>query len=109
MSEFANTSAVDEEVVDEVSAMLDLTKMKKKKKKKTTEGESDAAAPASSSSAGGNLVVCVNTETPPTYSYSFLLNRIVSFLEKNNPELSEKRRNTLKPPQLMRVGKILLW
>ena len=45
-----------------------------------------------------------------SYTYTHMLNRIVSLLQQNNPELAEKRRNTIKPPQLMRVGtKRTLW
>ncbi|EGB11615.1 hypothetical protein AURANDRAFT_14493, partial [Aureococcus anophagefferens] len=44
------------------------------------------------------------------YSYKELLDRVVGILQANNPELSEKRRHTMKPPQLMRVGtKKTLW
>lgn len=47
---------------------------------------------------------------PPTYTYTELLDRVVEILNANNPELAEKKRNTIKPPQLMRVGtKKTLW
>jgi len=41
---------------------------------------------------------------PPTYSYQQLLERVVGFVHHNNPELVDKKRSTMKPPQLMRVG-----
>ena len=86
--------------IDDVNAMFDLSKKKKKKSKKV------ASEPASSSAQGE----FTDGQTPPTYTYSQLLDRIVSALQQNNPELSEKRRNTVKPPQLMRVGtKKTLW
>lgn len=47
---------------------------------------------------------------PPTYTYADMLGRVVDLLAANNPELAEKRRQTVKPPQLMRVGtKKTLW
>merc|ERR1719407_282543 len=79
---------------EEVAAMFDLSKMKKKKKKKKVE--------ASASAEGDGKYAC--------YSYKELLDRVVGILQANNPELSEKRRHTMKPPQLMRVGtKKTLW
>ena len=85
--------------------MFDLSKMKKKKKKKKVE-ESDApaegGAAASAAAEGDGKYAC--------YSYKELLDRVVGILQANNPELSEKRRHTMKPPQLMRVGtKKTLW
>jgi translation initiation factor 2 subunit 2 len=110
--------APDEAVPDEVAAMFDLSLKKKKKKKKATEveavapkeegvGEEDAAdstkVAASSSSTEFEL-------DPPIYTYSQLLNRVVDFVHLNNPELTDKKRFTMKPPQLMRVGtKKTLW
>ena len=90
---------------EEGAAMFDLSKMKKKKKKKKVE-ESDApaegGAAASASAEGDGKYAC--------YSYKELLDRVVGILQANNPELSEKRRHTMKPPQLMRVGtKKTLW
>ncbi|KAH8049291.1 hypothetical protein JL720_15682 [Aureococcus anophagefferens] len=86
---------------EEVAAMFDLSKMKKKKKKKKVE-ESDASGGARGVGGGGGKYAC--------YSYKELLDRVVGILQANNPELSEKRRHTMKPPQLMRVGtKKTLW
>lgn len=104
---------------DEVAAMFDL-KMKKKKRttKKKAEGEagggeggageggeggvegaSDAAASSSSSSSSAVGVMEVD---PPIYTYGQMLNRVVDLLHQNNPEMLEKRKYTMKPPQLMR-------
>ena len=39
-----------------------------------------------------------------------LLQRVVDIIHDKNPDLIEKRRQTLKPPQLMRIGtKKTLW
>ena len=85
----------DTEEVD-VAAMFDLSLKKKKKKKKTTEGD----APAEGTPVEGTPAVEV--EGPPTYSYNQLLQRVVDLLHENNPELTDRRRPTMKPPQLMK-------
>merc|ERR1712238_118826 len=44
------------------------------------------------------------------YTYSDLLDRVVDILTSNNPDLIEKKRRNMKPPQLTRVGtKKTLW
>ena len=101
----------DEKVIDdEVAAMFDLKLKKKKKKKKVTEEVSDTTdsmdTPQSAADGGKKSTNDKECEKPD-YSYNTLLNRIVDLLHHNNPELSEKRRFTMKPPQLMR-GKIMI-
>jgi len=95
---------------DEVAAMFDL-KLKKKKKKKKVEtdvgdggaeagavtGEANVSSAFSSSSTGGTMDL-----DPPIYTYGQMLNRVVELLHQNNPEMLEKRKYTMKPPQLMR-------
>ena len=103
MSEFQDNDAQNMDAQGDIDAMLDLSKKKKKKAKKVSVESMDAENNANTS---GNS----SENTPPTYTYSHMLNRIVQLLQQNNPELAEKRRNTLKPPQLMRVGtKKTLW
>lgn len=92
------------EVEDNVAAMFDLTQKKKKRKPKkveVTEGgeqSADADQNAGEAAASGG----VSEMDPPQYTYSQLLNRVVDYLHLNNPDLIEKRRYTMKPPQLMR-------
>jgi len=44
------------------------------------------------------------------YTYEDLLDRVVRILHDNNPDLIEKKRRNMKPPQLTRVGtKKTLW
>jgi len=44
------------------------------------------------------------------YTYDELLDRVVQILHSNNPDLIEKKRRNMKPPQLTRVGtKKTLW
>ncbi len=99
--------AEPEKVVDEeVAAMFDLKLKKKKKKKKAANETGDGGAEQGDASVGvdGDEQAkggAVGTEKPD-YTYNVLLNRIVDLLHQNNPELSEKRRFTMKPPQLMR-------
>jgi hypothetical protein len=100
---------------EDVAAMFDLSKMKKKKKKVKKEkkdddeagegadagGEESGAAASSSAVVTGATGVLV--QDPATYSYQAeLLARIMSKLHENNPELSDRKRATMKPPQVMR-------
>lgn len=104
-----------EKVVDEeVAAMFDLKLKKKKKKKKAVNETSDGTAQVGDAGGGvegdEQVLGSVFGAEKPDYAYNILLNRIVDLLHQNNPELSEKRRFTMKPPQLMRVGtKKTLW
>ena len=119
MSDFVEglNSAEDQEVPDEVAAMFDL-KQKKKKKKKKVEVLEDlqlSSVAATGDAAGGvvaggieavggsgSSVLGIYELDPPKYSYTQLLNRVVDFIHQNNPELTDKKRFTMKPPQLMR-------
>ena len=105
---------------DEVAAMFDLKLKKKKKKKKSEtevgegngaesgggglgeggeiEGSSGASCSHSAPSSSGSALEL----DPPIYTYGQMLNRVVDFLHQNNPEMLEKRKYTMKPPQLMR-------
>lgn len=105
-----------------MAAMFDLTQKKKKKKPKKeatgpATGEGDAELPtAAVDDSGGTAVskagaaaeilsVSIYELDPPTYTYSQLLNRVVEFVHEKNPELTDKKRFTMKPPQLMRGNK----
>ena len=123
MAEFVDAPEADD-VPDEVAAMFDLSKQKKKKKKKKTDdgavGGDGAVEGASSSGNDGSMTEAGNSSSStagvvldaPKYTYSQMLQRIVDILHHNNPELSEKRRYKMVPPQLMRVpnsAKKTLW
>jgi translation initiation factor 2 subunit 2 len=107
MSEFADPAAGDE-VPDDVAAMFDLSM---KKKKKTTK-KKDKVAVADTDGAPQEEGAIITIEgasssgayefDPPIYTYEQLLNRVVDFVHQNNPELTDKKRFTMKPPQLMR-------
>jgi hypothetical protein len=66
------------------------------------EGADGAAASTSAASDGGR--------TYADYSYESLIQRVADIIHAKNPELTEKKRTTMKPPMLMRVGtKKTLW
>jgi translation initiation factor 2 subunit 2 len=107
----------DNEEEADVAAMLDLSKKKKKKKKKTTDEMSEAAAPVDQSEQQQRLREqdeAQENDDPndrkAEYSYDELLDRVVSLLQANNPELVEKKRTRIKPPQLQLLSsKKTLW
>ena len=102
----------------DVAAMLDLSKKKKKKKKKTKDVKVDASSSPAAATTSANeneqqqlLEELDNAQERPDlydrkaeYTYDELLERIVSLLQKHNPDLVEKKRRNIKPPQLT-----LLW
>lgn len=102
---------------DEVAAMFDLKMKKKKKKKKIVDETGEAGGQESGASAAEGVegaesmardVVASSSSSgtmeidPPIYTYGQMLNRVVDLLHQNNPEMLEKRKYTMKPPQLMR-------
>lgn len=112
----------------ELAEMLDLSKKKKKKKKKDKkEKESSSASGPSVDGGDGEerfaeqrrIIAELETAHGETedvhdrkadYSYEDMLDRIMGILHAQNPDLVEKKRRTMKPPQLTRVGtKKTLW
>ena len=81
---------------------LDLTSKKKKKKKpKKVDAEGGAAGPAAAADDG---------RVYANYEYAKLLQRVSDFIHAKDPERDGKKRTTMKPPVLMRVGtKKTLW
>ena len=116
MADEEGVLGVDEQ--DLLEAEFSLKKKKKKTKKKTAEteeakpevveeGENNTEKNVESKN---KLEDPVNSFDPPTYDYVQLLNRVVDCIHQNNPELADRKRFTMKPPQLMRVGtKKTLW
>eukprot|EP00558_Chaetoceros_sp_UNC1202_P010711 CAMPEP_0197238106 /NCGR_PEP_ID=MMETSP1429-20130617/4706_1 /TAXON_ID=49237 /ORGANISM="Chaetoceros sp., Strain UNC1202" /LENGTH=250 /DNA_ID=CAMNT_0042697207 /DNA_START=71 /DNA_END=823 /DNA_ORIENTATION=+ len=119
----------------DVAAMLDLTSKKKKKSKKSKskkESKEKSEKSGSKSSGGDDAaddayyadqrirlaedMEAFDKENPDEYDhkadyiYGDLLKRAHDMLESNNPDLVEKKRRNMKPPQLTRVGtKKTLW
>lgn len=118
---------VEEEEEADVSAMLDLSKKKKKKSKKKTsttsskkpEGSAETAetAPADTSEQqrlllelDQNQELGNDDDRRAEYTYDELLDRVVDLLQANNPDLVDKKRTKIKPPQLSIVSsKKTLW
>jgi translation initiation factor 2 subunit 2 len=110
MSEFSSEQE-QEKVPDEIASMFDLKQKKKKKKKKEDKKETSTPATPTTTEAEEQILnsAGVEVDTPP-YTYIQLLERAVGLLHQHNPEYSEKRRHTMKPPQLVRQGtKKTLW
>eukprot|EP00585_Thalassiosira_rotula_P012435 CAMPEP_0196131172 /NCGR_PEP_ID=MMETSP0910-20130528/1290_1 /TAXON_ID=49265 /ORGANISM="Thalassiosira rotula, Strain GSO102" /LENGTH=234 /DNA_ID=CAMNT_0041390615 /DNA_START=57 /DNA_END=761 /DNA_ORIENTATION=+ len=110
----------------ELAEMLDLTKKKKKKKKKDKkEKEASSSGPSTSGDddarfAAQRLLITElenahgedadSHDRKAEYTYEDMLDRVMGILHAQNPDLIEKKRRTMKPPQLTRVGtKKTLW
>lgn len=134
MSDDPNTAADEGEA--DIAAMLDLSKRKKKSKSKKdkkksskSKSSSDKADDSTIATEGGeddNLAAQRHRladeigafdkahpdehDRKADYTYSDLLDRVVTTLQAQNPDLIEKKRRNMKPPQLSRVGtKKTLW
>jgi translation initiation factor 2 subunit 2 len=115
----------------DVAAMLDLsTKKKKKKKKVTKKADGDAAVVSGDSPKGGDVTeqqrllleqdnaqefndgsdIQNDEDRKAVYTYDELLDRVVGLLQANNPDLVEKKRTRIKPPQLQLMSsKKTMW
>mmetsp|Transcript_28844 Transcript_28844/g.40456 ORF Transcript_28844/g.40456 Transcript_28844/m.40456 type:complete len:231 (-) Transcript_28844:88-780(-) len=109
----------DEEEAD-VAAMLDLSKKKKKKKKKeksSKKSSSDAAFSEGDLGEQQRMLAEADAaqevedafDRKAEYTYDELLERIVNILQANNPDLIEKKRINVKPPQLTSSSKKTTW
>lgn len=123
-----NPTADDEA---DIAAMLDLSKKKKKAKKKSSKKDPKEKSEKSSknklsvdheadfTAQNALLELALNAhdvefpdefDRKAEYTYPDLLDRVVDILTSNNPDLIEKKRRNMKPPQLTRVGtKKTLW
>lgn len=126
----------EEEEEADLAAMLDLSKKKKKSKKKKDkeksksksgddeedDDEEEADTPANEvpdneqaqrireTDKDFDLAYPDEDDRKADYSYTELLDRVIDLLHSNNPDLIEKKRRNMKPPQLTRVGtKKTLW
>jgi len=103
----------------DVAAMLDLSKKKKKKKKPKDETSAEAEDVAAAN-LGDQERMLLEQDTiqerddqfdrKAEYTYDELLDRVVNLLQANNPDLVEKKRRNIKPPQLTLLSsKKTLW
>jgi translation initiation factor 2 subunit 2 len=104
----------------DVAAMLDLTKKKKKKKKPKEEEAKDADEAGTAGDMGEQDRMLLEQDMlqerddpydrKAEYTYEELLDRVVNLLQANNPDLVEKKRRNIKPPQLTLLSsKKTLW
>ena len=128
--EKAVAAGEEEEEEADVAAMLDLSKKKKKKKKKDKAGGGKKDKDSSKSGSGGSNLSGILEEQRrllqeqdelqeckedpydrrAEYTYEELLDRVVKLLQANNPDLVEKKRRNIKPPQLTLLSsKKTLW
>ena len=109
MAEEKTKADADDADADADEFSLALTKRKRKKvkgKKATAADESasaDGAADAESSDAVGVLPSSIQNPEHD-YAYLELLERVFSLLHEKNPALSTRKRYSMPPPQLVRVG-----
>jgi len=97
---------LDEQSMDAMLAEFDLSKKKKKKKKPKT----DEAGTATAEAGGAGPTGDGSERKYACYGYEQLLQRVTDIIHNKNPELTEKKRTTIKPPMLMRIGtKKTLW
>ena len=114
----------DAEEEADVAAMLDLSKKKKKKKKKTADGGSkDKAGGSGGGDLSGQEALLLEQDKAQEqegdedphdrkaeYTYEELLERVVEMIQMNNPNLVEKKKRNIKPPQLQPLSsKKTLW
>ena len=111
----------DNEEEADVAAMLDLSKKKKKKKKKKATSDKKESGGDAAASSGGVPVdaseqqrllaeldaaqeVGDPNDRKADYTYEELLERVVDLLQANNPDLVEKKRTRIKPPQMQTIS-----
>ena len=105
----ADAEDVADPEADEFS--LALGPKKKKKGKKTKSAAADDASDPSAATTAASLSSSTTGVLPSTvvnperdYNYTELLERVFSLLHEKNPALSTRKRYTMPPPQLVRVG-----
>ncbi|RHY21081.1 hypothetical protein DYB25_006065 [Aphanomyces astaci] len=107
---------------EDVASMFDLKKKRKKTTKKKAKDDAgdaandddaatvDTAAASGSSTDKKDAVDVAVVSTTCAYTYEDMLDRIMNKLHENNPDLADRKKAIIKPPQLMRVGtKKTLW
>mmetsp|Transcript_1397 Transcript_1397/g.3423 ORF Transcript_1397/g.3423 Transcript_1397/m.3423 type:complete len:235 (-) Transcript_1397:255-959(-) len=114
----AEAPAVSEQEVDEsVQAMLAALKATKKKKSsskkkssKVKEEEGGDAATATTAEQGSAVKRSIHDAADGEYSFKYMLDRVYTELRANNPDLVDKKRAVLRPPEVLRVGTTkILW
>lgn len=115
-----DTKDDEEEVPEERDTTNDKKKKKKKKKKatgsgdKAKSGDDGGAAPAVAVDASEQQRLLAEQDAAQEvgdandrkadYTYEELLERVVDLLQANNPDLVEKKRTRIKPPQMQTIS-----
>ena len=92
--------------------MGDLKKKKKKKKSKKSKKDKSKADILKAAKAGASDLkeYVTEVEEGDIYPYKTLLDKVYGLIRKQNPDLVNKKRAVLRPPQVMRVGTSkILW
>ena len=90
---------------DEFSLALTKRKKKKPKAKKAAADDTAAAEAIDMESTDAVGVLASSIQNPERdYNYTELLERVFSLLHEKNPALSTRKRYSMPPPQLVRVG-----
>jgi len=88
---------------DDFSLSLDKKKKKRRKKVKEAPDENTVSAGADTDASG--VVGELSSASPSDdYNYTELLERVFSLLQEKNPSLGSRKRYSMPPPQLVRVG-----
>jgi len=78
--------------------------LKKKKKKPTLKEKGVTSEEAAVVKAGDGVGVLAADSDDRDYSYFELLERVFNLLKEKNPNLATRKKHTMPPPQLVRVG-----
>ena len=94
---------------EDIALMKNEFSKKKKKQKKSVEVEK-LEKESTDSIAGGTSISEGGKASPSPYSYQTMLDRVYEFLNKNNPEISNKKIYKLPPIQIIKNGpKKIIW
>ena len=106
MTEEKTKPDVDDDNADTDEFSLSLMKRKKKKPKAKKAADDTAAADALDAESADAMGVLPSSIQNPErdYNYTELLERVFSLLHEKNPALSTRKRYSMPPPQLVRVG-----
>ncbi len=96
-----------------LQAMLESLKKEKKKKPSKKKDEGDEEGEGAGEGAGGSSrsnKSSMQEAREGEYAYQHMLDRIYTELRAKNPDLVNKKRAVLRPPEVMRVGTSkILW
>ena len=106
----AGTEA-DAAAVDAMFADLKMKKKKKKKKKedKDKKKKKKKKSKEKSGEDTGSADGAAFDNGTPLYAYGDLLQRVYDQMKERNPNISEKKRYRMVPPEVVRIGPRTMW